>query len=94
MVEKIKNEEIDVYEFLRLIIIYLDKKGIKPKGMRSYFSGINGYLRFLGVKISSDDYKQLIKVPKIVKTREIALTKEVIAQLLRNATTPKLATGI
>jgi integrase len=93
LVEKIKNEEIDVYEFLRLIIIYLDKKEIKPKGMRSYLSGINGYLRFLGVKINSDDYKLLVKIPKIVKTREVALTKEVIAQLLRNAT-PKLATGI
>ncbi len=46
--------------------------------MRSYLSGINDYLRFLGVKINSDDYKLLVKILKIIKTREIALTKEVI----------------
>ena len=93
LAEKIKQNEIDVFEFLRLIIIYLDKKGIKPKGMRSYLSGIKGYLRFLGVKINSDDYKLLVKIPKIVRTNEIPLTKEMIAQLLRNSTM-KLSTGI
>jgi len=93
LAEKIKQDEINVFELLRLVIIYLDKKGIKPKGMRSYLSGIKGYLRFLGVKINSDDYKILVKIPKIVRTREIPLTKEMIAQLLRNSTR-KLSTGI
>ncbi len=93
LADKIKQNEVDVFEFLRLVIIYLDKKGIKSKGMRSYLSGIKGYLRFLGVKINSDDYKILVKIPKIVRTKEIPLTKEMIAQLLRNSTL-KLSTGI
>ena len=93
LADKIKQNEIDVFELLRLVIIYLDKKGIKPKGMRSYLSGIKGYLRFLGVKINSDDYKLLVKIPKVVRTKEIPLTKEMIAQLLRNSTR-KLSTGI
>lgn len=93
LVEKIRDEEIDIFEFLRLIIIYLDKKGVKSKGIRSYLSGIKGYMRFLGIKINSDDYKLLVKIPKVVKTKEIPLTKEIIAQLLRNSSV-KLSTGI
>ncbi len=93
LAEKIKQNQLDTYEFLRSFVVYLDKKGIKPNGLRSYLSGVKGYLRFLGVKISSDDYKLLVKIPKVVRTREIPLTKEMIHQLLRNAS-PKLQTAI
>lgn len=93
LADKINQNEIDVFEFLRLVIIYLDKKGIRPRGMRSYLSGIKGYLRFLGIKINSDDYKLLVKIPKIVRTREIPITKEMILRILRIAS-PKLQTSI
>jgi len=93
LAEKIKQNQLDTYEFLRSFVVYLDKKGIKPNGLRSYLSGVKGYLRFLGVKISSDDYKLLVKIPKVVRTKEIPLTKEMIHQLLRNAS-PKLQTAI
>ena len=30
------------------------------------------------IKINSDDFKQLVKIPKVVKTREIPITKEMM----------------
>lgn len=90
---KLKNDEISVYEFLREFIIHLDKLEIKPKGIRSYLSGIKGYLRYQGIKINSDDFKHTVKIPKLIKTREYPLTKEMILQILHNSTS-KLQTAI
>ena len=93
LVSKVKSDEMEIYGIIRQFIIFLDKKGIRAKGIVSYLSGVKGYLRFLGIRINSDDFKQLVKIPKIVKTREIPLTKEMILQLLSNAS-PKLRTSI
>jgi len=89
----IKNETIDLYQFLREFIIYLDKAGIKPKGLRGYLSGVKGYLRHQGIRINSDDFKQFVKIPKLVKTREIPLTKEMLLRVLHNSNS-KLQTSI
>ncbi|WP_179371563.1 tyrosine-type recombinase/integrase [Nitrosopumilus ureiphilus] len=93
VVSKIKSEELDLYQVIRNFVIYLDKKNIKAQGLRTYLSGLKGYLRHWGIRINSDDYKQLIKVPKIVRTREVALTKEMILRILRNSSS-KLQTTI
>ena len=93
VVAKIKSEELDLYHVIRDFVIYLDKKDIKPKGLRSYLSGVKGYLRHWGIRINSDDYKQLVKIPKVIRTREIPLTKEMILRILRNSS-PKLQTVI
>jgi integrase len=93
VVSKIKSEELDLYQVIRNFVIYLDKKNIKAQGLRTYLSGIKGYLRHWGIRINSDDYKQMIKVPKVVRTREIALTKEMILRMLRNSSS-KLQTVI
>jgi integrase len=93
VVAKIKSEELDLYQVIRNFVIYLDKKNIKPKGLRSYLSGVKGYLRHWGIRINSDDYKQLVKIPKVTRTREIPLTKEMILRIMRNSS-PKLQTVI
>ncbi|MBT4326344.1 MAG: tyrosine-type recombinase/integrase [Candidatus Nitrosopelagicus sp.] len=93
VVSQIKSEELDLYQVIRNFIIYLDKKNIKAQGLRTYLSGIKGYLRHWGIRINSDDYKQMIKVPKVVRTREIALTKEMILRIMRNSSS-KLQTTI
>jgi len=67
--------------------------GSSPKTIRTYLSGIKGYLRQFGIKIDSDDFKQLVRLPRVVKTREIPLDKQVIARVLRNVS-PKLQTAI
>lgn len=93
LISKIKSEEINVYDLLRDFVVYLDKKEIRPKGLRGYISAVKGYLRYLGIRINSDDFKQLVKIPRYVKAREVPLTKEMILRLLR-ISSPKLQTAI
>jgi len=93
LVEQIKSEKIDLYVVIRDFIIYLDQKQIRPRGIHSYLSGLKGFLRHMGIKINSDDFKQLVKIPRVVKTREIPITKEMILQVLHNSP-PKLQTAI
>ncbi len=93
VVSQIKLEELDLYQVIRNFVIYLDKKNVKAQGLRTYLSGIKGYLRHWGIRINSDDYKQMIKVPKIVRTREVAITKEMILRIMRNSPS-KLQTSI
>ena len=93
LVKKIKTGELDVYNILIQFIIYLDKINLSPRGMRSYLSGVKGYLRTFGVRINSDDYRQLVKIPRIVRTKEIAVTKEMILQIL-HVSSPKLKTAV
>ncbi len=90
---KIKSDEIPVYHVIRDFVIYLDQKQIRPRGMRSYLSGLKGYFRHVGIRINSDDFKQLVKIPKIVKTREIPVTKDMIVRILHNSSS-KLQTAI
>ncbi len=90
---EIKNDTVDLYQFLRDFIIYLDKAGIQPKGLRGYLSGVKGYLRHQGIRINSDDFKQFVKIPKIIRTREIPLTKEMLLRILHSSNS-KLQTSI
>ena len=80
---KIDQGEIDVCQFLRRFVITMDKEGIGAKAVRTYLSGIKGYLRHLSIKIDSDDFKQLVRLPKVIKTREIPLYKETIGRVVR-----------
>jgi len=82
---KIEKNELNAYKFFNDFIIYLDKLNVRGKGIRSYLSGVKGYLRFMEIKISSDDFRLLVKIPKILKTQEIPITKKLILQILRNA---------
>ena len=71
----------------------MDKQGIKGNTIRIRFSSIKGYLSHLGVKISTDEVKHTIKIPRVTRLREIPITKEMIVRLLRNAK-PKLQAAI
>jgi len=93
IVEQIKSEEIDVYNVITDFIIYLDQKQIRPRGIHSYLSGLKGFLRHSGIKINSDDFKHLVKIPKVIRTHEIPVTKEMILRVLHNSS-PKLQTSI
>jgi integrase len=93
LVEQIKSDQIDLYSVIRNFVIYLDQKQIRPRGIHSYLSGLKGFLRHMGIKINSDDFKQLVKIPKVVKTREVPITKEMILRVMHNSS-PKLQTAI
>ena len=93
LVEKIHNNHIDVYDVLQLFVVHMDKQGIKGNTIRIRFSSIKGYLIHLGVKISTDEVKHTIKIPRVTRLREIPITKEMIVRLLRNSK-PKLQVAI
>ena len=93
LAEKISREELDVYKVLKAYTIYLDKDGISPQPIRVYLSGVKGYLRHLGVKISSDDFRYLVKLPRRHRTRKTPVSKEMLIQLLHNCPL-KLQTAI
>jgi len=82
--DKVKQEEFDVYAILRDHVVYLDGKNYRPKSITTRLAAIKGYLRFLGLKIYTEDCKHIIKMPKIVREPEVALTKEILLRVLRN----------
>jgi len=81
---RIENKELDVYKVLNEYVIFLDKKGIKPKTIRLWFTVVKGYLTHLQVEVFSEKCKQVVKLPKIRRVKKEALTKEVLIKLLRN----------
>jgi len=82
--EQTKQEKFDVYATLRDHVVFLDKNNYKPKSITTRLAAIKGYLRFLGLKIYTEDCKHIIKIPKIIREPEVALTKELILRVLRN----------
>ena len=81
---RIENKELDVYKVLNEYVIFLDKKGIKPKTIRLWFTVVKGYLTHLQVEVFSEKCKQVVKLPKIRRVKKEALTKEILVKLLRN----------
>ncbi|MCE2505158.1 MAG: hypothetical protein J4F36_01510 [Nitrosopumilaceae archaeon] len=45
---------------------------------------VKGYLRNLGLRFSSEEYKQTVRIPRVIRQREEPVTKELIAKLQRN----------
>jgi integrase len=82
--EQTMQEKFDVYATLRDHVVYLDGKNYKPKSITTRLAAIKGYLRFLGLKIYTEDCKHIIKMPKIIREPEVALTKELLLRVLRN----------
>lgn len=89
LVDCLKEQKLEILNVFKDFVIYLDKNGKSPRTILLALSANKGYLRHMGIKIDSDDLKQVVKIPKIVKIREMPLDKETILRLLRNAK-PKL----
>ena len=91
--DQIKQEKFDVYATLRDFVVFLDQNNYKPKSITTRLTAVKGYLRFLGVRIYTEDCKHIIKIPKNIQESEVALTKELILRVLRNIP-PRLQTVI
>jgi len=84
LVTRIQNKELDVYKILNEYVIFLDKKGIKPKTIRLWFTVVKGYFSHLEIDVFIEKCKQRVKLPKIRRVKKEALTKEILVKLLRN----------
>lgn len=93
LLDNYKENKIDIIKIFKEFVVYMDKTNRSPRTIRNALSVGNGYLRHMGIKIDSEDLKQVVKVPKIVRIRELPLDKEIITRLLRNAR-PKLHLAI
>ena len=83
LLEKLRGDMGDaLYNFLQDFINYMENKNLKPKTIASYFSTLRTYLRSQGIKISSDDVKDLIRLPEIIQELREPLTKEHLRLLL------------
>ncbi len=93
LVHKVKNGDVDVYRVLSEFVVNLSKSGYSPKSLRVWLPAVKGYLRYVGLEIYSEKFKSLVRMPRVITTREEGLTKEMIVRLLRNSP-PKLQTAI
>jgi len=83
LLEKLRGEMGDaLYNFLQDFINHMGEKKLKPKTIASYFSTLRTYLRSQGIKISSDDVKDLISLPTIIQELRVPLTKDHLKLLL------------
>ena len=83
LLEELRGDMGDaLYNFLQDFINYMEEKNLKPKSIASYFSTLRTFLRSQGIKISSDDVKDLIRLPQIIQELREPLTKEHLRLLL------------
>ena len=82
LVIRIKSEDLDVYQILKNYVIFLDKAGLMPNSIKQFFHAVKGYLIHLGVEVYSEKCKQYVKLPKILRRRKEAITKEILVRIL------------
>lgn len=93
LVQKVKKGDSDVYRVLGEFVVHLTQSSYKPKSLRVWLPAVNGYLRYLGVKIYREEFNSRVRMPKVLLTREEGLSKETILRILHNSP-PKLQTAI
>jgi len=84
IINMLKGGKEDQYRLLNDLVLYLVNQKLKPKSVKLFVGVAKGFLRHEGVKIYAEDFKQLVKLPKVRRHREEPLTKEILVRLLRN----------
>ena len=84
LVEKINKQELDIYKILKEFVIFLDKSNYSPKSIHSRLAAVKGFIRHLGIKVYVEDFKQSVRLPKVMRHREEPLTKDIILRILHN----------
>ncbi len=90
---EIKAKRQDVYEVIRDFVIWQDKLDYQPRTIDLAANAAKSFLRHCGIRIYSEDFKQVVRLPRKIKTQEVPLTKEILLRLQRNVS-PKLQTVI
>ena len=85
LLTRIKAEQVDRYKFLREFVVYLSKSGQRSTTIKSCIAGVKGFFRHHEVKIYNEDFRQTVKMPKIIRSSKIPITKDIIVRLLRNS---------
>ena len=79
---RIKSDELDVYQILKNYVVFLDKARLMPNSIKQFFHAVKGYLIHLGIEVYSEKCKQYVKLPKILRKRKEAITKEILVRVM------------
>ena len=80
---KVKGQD-EFYLFLNGFVQYM-VESLHPHSVQTYLSFIKSYFRKQGFKIYNEDIKQFVDMPRVTKEGRAALTKEMIKQLIDEA---------
>ena len=83
LLDEIKGDMSDaLYTFLQDFINYMQKNNLKPNTIAVYFSAVKSFVRSQGIRINSDDIKDLVTRPTIIQELMHPLTREELKLLL------------
>ncbi|MGI0070289.1 MAG: tyrosine-type recombinase/integrase, partial [Nitrosopumilaceae archaeon] len=81
-----KKQEATIYRLLDDFIGYLDKQNYAPKTIQLFYTAARSYLKYLGVKISVEESKDKVKLPKLyIKNRDRAPAIEELYEVVSKA---------
>jgi len=83
-ITQLKEGKEDLYKLLNEFVIYLVNQKLKPKSIKLFVGVVKGFLRHSGIRIYDEDFRRIVKLPKVRRHREEPLTKEILVRLLRN----------
>ena len=84
LIQSMKQSEDDIrYHEINKFVRSLK---IAPASIRQYQNFVRSYLRNIhGIKTTHEDFRQIVKLPKIVKVNREPLTKEIIQKLVKDS---------
>lgn len=82
VISDVKLKHLDPYKLLDAFVAYLDKDGKTAGTAWAYTAFAKKYLRFYGVKIYNEDFRQEVSLPKKLRFRDDPITREMIARIL------------
>ncbi|MGH9921855.1 MAG: tyrosine-type recombinase/integrase [Nitrososphaerales archaeon] len=91
VINEVKSDRLDQYKLLDNFVGFLDRNGKTPGTIQTYTAYAKKYLRFHGVKIYNEDFKQEVSLPTKFKFHDDPITRETIARIL-NACNPRFKT--
>jgi len=83
---KPEQRERELFDILQDFVNYLDGKMIGSKFIKSVMYTIKSYLRFWGFKVTSEDFKDSLVLPKIIHEEREPLTRERLQSIVNNST--------
>lgn len=81
-----ENQERPLYDIVQDFVNYLDSNGVGAGYIRNTMYAIKGYLRFYGFKVTSDDIKDNITLPRVIEEEREPLTREQLQLFVNNQT--------
>jgi integrase len=80
----------DVYKFFDDYISYLDSKSLKPKTIKDYVYWAKKILRYHGVQIKNEDFRERVSLPKVQRPLDSGLEVAQVRRILLNCKNERL----